>query len=175
MTSPRAAPSVFQLQLRGDSKIRGILTLPCIPPRLTAPAHPERDSGQDSEASESSQQLPHGYQEVQLSTGNVEHASRELPVSGTTAREEVQACRKAKRWLRPQAANPRPSAARSWSAGGLWSVLGSVLRFSFWLGLLWALTFHSRNLSFNVRIQIFTTYRQHGSVVKTEPCSHSLG
>nr|XP_014335704.1 PREDICTED: alpha-actinin-2 [Bos mutus] len=88
MTSPRAAPSVSQLQLRGDSKSRGHLTLPCIPPRLTAPAHPELDSGLDSEANESSQQLPHGYQEAQLSAGNVEHASRELPVSGTTAREE---------------------------------------------------------------------------------------
>ena len=146
MTSPRAAPSVSQLQLRGDSKSREHLTLPCIPPRLTAPAHPELDSGLDSKANESSQQLPHGYQEAQLSAGNVEHASRELPGSGTTAREEVQACRKVKRWLRPQAAKPRPSAARSWSVGGLRSVLGSVLGLSFWLGLLWSLTFLSRSL-----------------------------
>ena len=146
MTSPRAAPSVSQLQLRGDSKSRGHLTLPCIPPRLIAPAHPELDSGLDSEANESSQQLPHGYQEAQLSAGNVEHASRELPVSGTTAREEVQACRKAKRWLRPQAAKPGPSAVRSWSVGGLWSVLGWCWISVFWLGLLWSLTFRSRSL-----------------------------
>lgn len=113
-----------------------------MPPRPTTLAHLELDFGQDLEACESSQVLPHGTKKIQLSPGNVKHALGELPVSGTTAREEVQACQIEKSRLHLPAAKLRPpprqtlgSESRPYRGVAVDSrqVAGS---YRFWVGLL---------------------------------------
>lgn len=146
-----------------------------MPPRPTTLAHLELDFGQDLEACESSQVLPHGTKKIQLSPGNVKHALGELPVSGTTAREEVQACQIEKSRLHLPAAKLRPPAAPDFRLGiptlpwGSGRFSAGSWKLPFLGGPFVSLKVCSRNYSFNTYLSSFKD-QQHRAVVKTVGC-----
>lgn len=145
ITAPGAARGFLQPRLRRDSKTRGHLTL-CWD---TARIHSFYSPGARLRAALRSQKLftaaPTCYQKAQPSPGNLEHASGELPVSGTTAREEVQTCRKYDKMTPPPCGEAPPLYHARLGAQAVGSDSSARVQptapclvsegFSFWVGL----------------------------------------